>query len=189
MYTSMVLVALSSFSVSAAEIGEPTWKEYVAARKLGQTEKKPLAVFVGSGKAGWNKLSQDGKLGKETKRLLANHYICAYVNTDEETGKRLAADLEFKDSPGIVISDHEAKVQAFRHDGELADDDLNRFLRRYADPERAVRTTETKGSERVSYYPADNGAPAAQPGSYPYYGGYYAPSYGGFGGGGGRGGC
>lgn len=186
MYTSIVCFALSGLLAAAPAPGEPGWlTEYGQARKQGEKEQKPLAVFVGSGKAGWNRVSRDGQLDPEVKRLLGDHFICLYVNTDEASGKRLASAFEIQ-GPGVVISTHTGQQQAFRHDGRLESQELARYLRRYADPGLDLQYTETAAVPRVSYY-----EPAA-PGSIAPAVGGYAPAFGGFApviGGGGRGGC
>lgn len=152
MSTSIVLVALSGLLASAASNEEPGWlREYGKARQRGQKEEKPLAVFIGSGKTGWNQLSKEGSLGKEVNKLLAEHYVCLYVNMDEPSGKRLASAFEVS-GPGVVISTTSGQQQAFRYEGRLGNPDLARYLTRYADPELALQHTETVEVARVSYY-------------------------------------
>src|SRR5207302_6334215 len=105
--------------------------------------------------------------------------------------------------PGLVLSDRRGDNQAFRHEGTLADADLERQLRKYSDPDRVVRRTESGAVATTSYYaapaaPAPVYAPPAAPVA-PYF---PAPAVGGFPGGGfpgggfsggfsggGRGGC
>ena len=60
MYTSLVLVALAGASAPvSAGAQDPTWQEdYTTARTLGRQARKPLAVFVGAGPKGWDKLSE-----------------------------------------------------------------------------------------------------------------------------------
>ncbi len=154
MYTSLALVALSSFlALAVPEERHPWLSDYSLAALQGQNEKKPLAVFVGSGPAGWDKLSKDGKLGEEVQRILESHYVCVYVDTSRNHGKQLAAAFELDDSTGIVISDRTGGIQAFHHEGDLYNRDLERYLRKYADPNFVVRGTEINLSEEVSYYP------------------------------------
>jgi hypothetical protein len=164
MYASVTLLALSGFFVGAMPVS-PAWQaDYDLARKLGRESQKPLAVFIASGKSGWHNLSKEGKLGKETSFVLAAEYVCVYLDTTQERAKRLATAFEVPDGKGLILSDRTGAVQAFRHEGELADKELLRQLRRYADPERIVRTTEGTSIERVSYY-----APEDPPGqSYDY---------------------
>jgi hypothetical protein len=152
MSTAVVLIALSGWLASPTP-GEPTWlTDYGQARQQGREEGKPVAVFIGSGKAGWNDVSRDGRLRREARRLLAENYVCLYLDTDTKGGRRLASALEVSDGPGLVISSHSGQLQAFRHDGDLGDEDLTRYLTRYSDPDRVVQGTETARSARVSYY-------------------------------------
>jgi hypothetical protein len=152
-YTSLVLLALTS-SVSAIDAApSPSWnRDYALARKQGESEKKPLVVIVASGQDGWNKLAHDGSLSDEAKSIPTIQYVCLYVDTATEDGKRLAREFEISDALGIVISDRTGNRQAFRHEGDLANRDLSRYLRRYADPDRVVHVTETNPAEptRVS---------------------------------------
>jgi hypothetical protein len=159
MYTSLLLVALSGM-VPAAGLDAPSWQaDYGAARKQGTTQEKPLAVFVGSGQAGWNQLDQDGRLSARAKRLLASDYVCVYVDTQTEAGRHLADELEISNGLGMVLSDRSGKVQAFRHEGDLADATLVSYLERFSDPNLVVKTTVTNPAPQRSYAPAANYCP------------------------------
>jgi hypothetical protein len=63
---------------------------------------------------------------------------------------------------GLVISDRTGEKQAFRHEGSLAGEDLTRALKKYADPNVVVYTTQTNASERRSYYGPTNGGSSPQ---------------------------
>ena len=181
MFTSTLVIALAGFLATTA-LESPSWHaDYDSAQRLGREEHKPLAVFIGCGKAGWNRVSQDGQLGKDVKRLLAKNYIFVYIDTDVKAGKDLASAFEVPEGLGLIVSDHSGKYQAFRHEGDLPSEHLLRYLNRYADPERIVRTTDTNPRERVSSYVPDGFPAAVEP--------YYQPVryYPAFIGGGGRG--
>jgi hypothetical protein len=181
MYTSLVLGAcLLAGSVPEMAPSSLSWQsDYGVACRLGKREQKPLAIFVGSGPHGWNKISRDGHLSPEARKLLADNYVCVYADTQKEAGRRLAESLEVTDGPGVVLSDHAVDAQAFRHEGKLDRADLEGRLRKYANPEHTVRRTETLASQEVRYYYSP-----VQP-----FAGPVVP-FGGFGGfGGGRGGC
>ena len=167
MCSTTLVVAVASLMVSHA-LESPLWHaDYGIAQFLGREESKPLAVFIGSGKAGWSQVSREGILGKEVKQLLATNYICLYIDTDLEAGKQLAFEFELPEGPGLVISDYAGSYQAFRHPGDLPGEQLARYLNRYADPGRILRTTETNSSGSASYSPLDNSVGAIQP--------YYRP--------------
>jgi len=168
MYTSILLLALSA--APAADLTTPSWStDYFSASKQSATAKKPLAVVLGTGEAGWEKLDRDGKLTDEAKGLLASKYVCVYLNTDTPEGKRFAKAFEMPDGRGIVISDRAGDVQAFRHEGDLSSRELARNLERYAETDRPVRVTETTATQRTSYYAPGAPAPAAP--------GYAPPAY------------
>jgi len=173
MYTSMMLLALSGwFAPVAHDLESPHWQnDYTAASQQGVKEKKPLAVFIGSGLSGWEKVGRAGKLGKTAQETLAAQYVCLYVDASTEDGKRLARAFDIPNGLGVIISDRSGETQAFHHQGDLSGDDLNFRLKKYADPSHIVRSTESNSSERISNYP-------------PVPGSGFQPFTGGFGGGG-----
>ncbi len=158
MYTSVLLLALAGFFPST--VGkEPTWlDDYSQACKQCQKVEKPLAVFIGAGSKGWNQLSRDGQLRPETLELLAKKYVCLYVDTTRKAGQELAIAFEMPNRLGVVISDSKGRVQAFRHEGELASQDLARYFRRYSDPQRIIAFTESNPTDEpaVRSYRYDN---------------------------------
>src|SRR5947209_3874154 len=103
MNTSIVLVALAGSVLSASAVPESLqWNnDYVAARQLGNRERKPLAVFIGSGPKGWEQRTKEGVLSADAQALLKSHYVCVYVDTASESGKRLARD--FGMDAGVVL--------------------------------------------------------------------------------------
>jgi hypothetical protein len=171
MHTSITLVAALATCLSAASPSAiPTWhNDYGEARTIGQNEKKPLAVVIGSGQAGYAKLCQDGELNADAKRLLLSHYVCLYVDVGTPEGVKLAKALAVASGKGLVLSDRTGNLQAFYHDGDLSAADLTKALTRFSDANVVVKTTATNTIERTSYYPSTNGG--------------YAPSGGGFSGG------
>jgi len=194
MYTSVLLVALSSVA-APSDRDSLTWQnDYAAARRQGESAGKPLAVFIGSGKAGWEKVCRDDMPG-ECKEMLAAKYVPCYIDTSTDEGRRLAPLFKVNGT-GLVISDRTGELVAFRHEGELSSGEMGRYLERYADPSRAVTTTEGNGA-RTSYYGPGNGTIQSNygptgypqmmggaPGYAPGYGGGYAPFYPSMGGGG-----
>jgi hypothetical protein len=125
-----------------------------------------VAVVIGSGQEGWQKLVRGGSLGADQKQLLATNYVCLYVDLTTEEGKRLAQTLQVGKSVGLVISDHTGQLMAFHHEGDLEAKALTGYLQKYADSERVVRYTETNpgpGTETRAYYPPAAPAPAYAP--------------------------
>jgi len=155
MYTSMLLVALAGVPVAADAEGTPKWQtSYTEAKKQCVADQKPLAVFIGTGKAGWNQLARDGKLSKEIEQVLSDKYVPLYVDSSSAQGRQLATALGISDPVGIVISDSKCEMMAFYHEGDLASADLSRYLARYSDPNRVVQFTESNpGHHKASYAP------------------------------------
>jgi hypothetical protein len=171
MYTSMFVIAL--FGPVAASSPEALFwhTSYAHAQQLGVTDKKPLAVFFGSGQGGFAQVSRDGQLSSEVQKALGN-YVCLYVDMDTDAGKKLAADFAINRATGLVISDKTGNLQAFYHDGHLSNDDLNRWLTRFADPDVQVKTTMTNDSAQTSMYPPSYGGMGGYvPYSTPFMGG------------------
>jgi len=156
MYTSIVLIALAgSAAPSALTAKAVAWEsDYEAAHRQGSRDRKPLAVVFGSGPSGWESLSKEGRLSNEVHDLLLAHYVPVYIDTDKSEGRRLAGSFEMGQTTGLVISDHTGEYQAFRQEGELNNEDLERQLRRYSNPDRVVRRTETTVKIETRYYPS-----------------------------------
>jgi hypothetical protein len=175
MYTSILLLALSGATPAMTTADGPSWQQdYSAARRRAAREKKPLAVFLAPGKGSWDKIGRDGGLGEEARRLLAQNYVCVHVDTGKTEGQRLAEAFEMPEGLGIVVSDRTGDLQAFRHEGDLANRDLARYLQRYADPDRVVRATESNPGQPAGYSYGAPSYPVLQ--SYPvmrsgYWGG------------------
>jgi hypothetical protein len=127
--------------------------DYSIAYQRGQKEKKPLAVFVASGPRGWDRLSRDGKLGREIEQILGASYVCVYLDADKEDNKKLASSFDLTRQRGLIISDQTGAKQAFRSEETLTNADLARSLKKFADPDVVVSTTETPVRPPV-YVPA-----------------------------------
>jgi hypothetical protein len=147
MCTSLVLFALSGVFTPAVTEG-PQFNDYGVGMRRSERENKPIAVFIGSGKKGWENLSQEGKLSKSVQAKLSSDYVCVYIDAKEQ--EELAAAFEVHGT-GLIISSAGGRLQAFRHEGELADEDLEYYLGTYSDRERVVKHTV---DTRRSYYAA-----------------------------------
>jgi thioredoxin 1 len=139
-----IVLALLGGSASANIPDLPNWQnDYGLARARAGDIHKPLAVFIGSGKEGWSKVAREGDLDQQVSRLLAQHYVCVYVDKQTDAGKELADAFEVV-ATGLVISDRSGGVEAFHHSGALSRTDLAKALEKYSDPDRQVKTTESQ---------------------------------------------
>lgn len=207
MHTSVLLIALMGPGAApAAEAPEaPRWQEsYRAARTVGREAGKPLAVFIGSGPSGWEGLTEEGKLTRRLLRLLAENYVCVYVDTSKPAGQRLADAFDVHSGTGLVVSTYDGKDQAFWHAGTMSRSQLEETLQRHA-IHRVIRRTERldRGLYTALVYPEVSTRSVTQtiPAVYtPVINGFvpaaytiptmnYAPSFGGFRGGFTSGGC
>jgi hypothetical protein len=165
----MMFIALSGLLVPTAESIDPAWMHnYAEARLRADELERPLVVVLGSGKEGWDKVSREGDLSSDVKKVLAQSYVCVYVDVDKKAGQRLADAFDVGDGPAIVISSPNGRVQAFRHEGKLDNDDLAQYLQYYADPDVVVNTTETvrPARSRAAYESEGGGGFGAPAGDY-----------------------
>jgi hypothetical protein len=168
MHTSLTLVALAGLWTVAAPAA-PSWNtDYSRAQEMGSQAKKPLAVFFGAGKNGFEQWSKDGALNRKSLELLTEHYVCVYVDTRAGDGRKLAEQFELQHSHGLVISDRSGEYQVFHYNGRLSNGVLAGTLERFADPTLRVRGTVTDPYVRpVDYRPAYGPAyPPAVPASF-----------------------
>jgi hypothetical protein len=147
MNTAFVLATLTSFVLGASP-STPAWNGSYSQAQEEAAGKKPLAVVFGSGQEGWTKLVRS----EESKKLLSEQYVCVYVDTASEAGKKLAGAFAITNATGVVLSDRSGAVQAYWHNGDLADASLVRSLRKFGDPQVVVNTTEREAITRVSNY-------------------------------------
>ena len=168
MFTYMAVLALTS-SISTANLpSNPTWfNDYATAARHVTDVHKPMAVFVGSGKDGWGKVVREGALDDAMKKLLAEKFVCVYVDRDTATGQSLAGTFEVA-SRGLIISDRAGTSQAYSLSGDLTGSELVKTLEKYADAD--VRTTETlirevPAGRTVTYTPQFRVAPRYTSGS------------------------
>jgi hypothetical protein len=142
MFTYMAVVALSA-SITTANLSQnPQWLEYGQAQQRVAVLKKPMAVFVGTGKEGWGSVVRDGAIDPAVKKLLAEKFVCVYVNTETPAGKALADTFEVA-AHGLIISDRAGDRQAYSLSGTLTKAELAQTLEKYSDSKRDVRSTET----------------------------------------------
>jgi hypothetical protein len=165
MYTSIMLVALMGPG-AAPQVQTPealSWQEnYTAARKMGREEHKPLAVVIGSGAKGWEKISKD-KLTADVQKLLAESYVCVYIDASTAKGESLAK--AFSLSQGLVISTRDGEEQAFRHSGQISSSELEVSLKRYS-TDFISTTTETLEDQGVEEQQAKGRRGGSGGGSY-----------------------
>lgn len=137
----IVMVALAGSLASANIPEQPKWeKSYSEARTWAIEHQKPLAVFIGSGVSGWEKVSKDG-FDPKVNQLLKDKYVCVYIDTDTAAGKDWAKAFAV-DAKGLVISDKAGNTQAFHHNGDLSKDLLAKAVEKYADV-NVAQATET----------------------------------------------
>ena len=156
MHTFFLTVALIVAAPSA------NWESsYGQGQQQAAAQKKPLVVVFGPGANGWTKVVKAEAPAQEVTKLLAEKYVCVFVDTNSPHGQKLAQDFGVAGGVGMVISDRNGSSQAFWHEGDLANDRMIHYLAKYADPSVIVSQTETAYTQRTSYYPQGNFAPAA----------------------------
>jgi hypothetical protein len=155
MNTSIMTIVLASALA-------PSWSsDYGQAQQQSAQQKKPLVVLFGPGTNGWTKVVKAEGPSAEVTKLLSDQYVCVYVDTNSTDGKRLAQTFDVADGVGMVISDRAGTTQAFWHQGDMTNDNMTRYLQKYADPQVLIQGTETVASmARVSNYPPTYSPPA-----------------------------
>ena len=151
MYTSFLTLGVMLAPMFAIP-ERPTWQpSYTIALDRGQKESKPVAVFVGSGPQGQAAAVKGGHFSADQLRILAQKYVCVYLDRTQAGNQRLVRDLGITVA-GLVVSDKSGNFQAFHHDGVIAQDALSKELQNLADPNRVVSRTVSNTPARVSYY-------------------------------------
>lgn len=129
-----------------------TWESsYTQAQEQATTQQKPLVIMFGPGGNGWTKTVRTDGSTPQVQKLLAEHYVCVYLDTDTAYGQRLAQTFQIQGGVGMVIGDRRGTTQAFWHQGELSQENMTHYLTKYADPSLVVNQTETV---RPAYYPS-----------------------------------
>jgi hypothetical protein len=161
------VAALLSGLATANIPEQPQWqKSYSDARVWAADKQKPLAVFIGSGVSGWEKLSKDGAFDPKVYQLLKDKYACVYIDSDTEAGKEMAKRFAVE-TKGLIISDKTLNTEAFYHNGDLSKDLVAKALERYADT-AVASTTETAAALAPSAPVMQYSCPSC-----PNYGGSY----------------
>src|SRR5436853_7706482 len=94
MIAPMILFVLAAAS-SYIEPVAPVWHtDYHAAQKLAREGGRPLAVFLGGGKDGYQRIALDGKLGTDVEKVLARSYVCVYLDREQGTNRNLLSAFE-----------------------------------------------------------------------------------------------
>jgi hypothetical protein len=130
MYTSIMGVAIAAAFASAGPALTPAWHhEYRQAREIGERERKPLVVVIGSGKTPWANLSKVAGEDESINQTLLSSYVCLFVDVDTPEGQKLSKF--FGMTTGLVISDKTGDVQAYRQIGEQSAAQVSNALKNH----------------------------------------------------------
>jgi hypothetical protein len=169
--TTLAVLALAG-GLSAGNAPSPAWqKDYAQALTVASSELKPVAVFIGQGKTPPSKMVADGTIPTDAAKLLSEKYVCVFIDTDTAVGKDMAGRFDLTE--GLVISSPGGKVQALRHNGNVAGADLTGKLTQFATTGQPATTVTTGVSAGVIYA----GGCANGSCGVIYQGGYSAPAY------------
>ena len=170
MHTSIRFLTVATFlmglgaSASAQEV--PWQTSYQQGRQKSQDVRRPLAVLIGDGSTGFNQITSEGSLSPDIRKILADHYVCVYLDTQKKENQAILSALTIQTGHGLVLSDASAEVQAFFHDGQLSTTELKRQLQRYSDPsEKITKTAYLSTVSFVSYQSPE--APVVRQSNYP----------------------
>ena len=111
----------------------PTWnRDYRLALKEAEAAKKPVAVFIGRGTDGWKAAYEEGEMRPPVRQLLADRYVCVYVDADRPAEQALVRSFAADQLPLVVLSSHSRAYQAYRHSGKLTNASLAGALQSHA---------------------------------------------------------
>jgi hypothetical protein len=145
-------------------VSSPDWQsDYHLALKKAEAARKPLAIVIGSGPDGWNALGQDGRLDRETRRILAEQYICLYFDVTDPAGRKSAQLFEARQTPTLVLSDRTLSHEVYRHSGPAANGELAKALERYSNYRVSSNPVPAEPEVRQSYYQPTAPYPVYQP--------------------------
>lgn len=170
MYTSVVFFSLAGFVVASHEavssVSAPAWQSsYSLAMDQGQKLKKPLAIFVGTGKNGYENVTRDGSLSPAVRKILAQEFVSVYLDHADPKNQGVISNLGLAKDAGLVISDRSGSFMAVHHQGTVEPTQLLAYLQEYSNPDVWVRETKSNAVARNSFYPVQEQRPA----------GYYQP--------------
>lgn len=152
MYTSVLLLTIAQICGTLSP--PPYWnRDYRLAWERAEAAQRPLAIVVNGGKNGWNGISTNGELGLEVRKLLAEKYICLYVDAAEPEGQDLAKSFKAAQLPTLILSDRSRAYVALRHSGPLESDQLVQVLQRYTTAQVATVSPPVIESQPVYYRP------------------------------------
>jgi uncharacterized low-complexity protein len=144
MVTTTFAAVVLSAALANTEATAPAWEtSYARAAESAVAQRKPLAVFIGRGEAGYTRLV-GGDMPTEAGRVLASNYVALYVNTETTEGQRLAT--AFGVNEGLVISSRCGRLQALKYGGPVPAVELAGYLTKYGAENVSVTTTETGGT-------------------------------------------
>jgi hypothetical protein len=130
----------------------PDWqKDYSTAYARALEKQKPLAVFIAPGSAGPQQVVASGGFSLEANKLLEEQYVCVYIDSESEAGKKLAESFEL--TQGLVISDKTGGKQVLRHEGTVETKDLNRYLADVIEPTAVLTSTSTGTRANPAHIP------------------------------------
>src|ERR1019366_1476441 len=117
MHTFLTTVALIVAAPAA------TWEiSYSNGQQLAAAQHKPLVVVFAPGANGWTKVVRAEAPAKELTKILAEQYVCVFIDTATPQGNSLAQNFDISGGVGMVISDRHGGSQAFWHQGDLPND-------------------------------------------------------------------
>ena len=154
MHTSVTVLAVVLSHAGAGPDEPMVHRSYHQALEEGQRLGKPLAIFVVKGATSHEQTLIEAQTSPELTKVLAEQYVSVVIDAAKAENQPLVAALKITKEAGIVISDRKGQVQAFHHDGKIAQGELARNLQQFANPALVVTTTVSNSPEvRISHYP------------------------------------
>jgi thioredoxin-related protein len=149
MFPCVALVLLHYVDVTSP--GQVWHRDYAQALEQAEAAHKPLAVFIGSKKAGWHDIAQEGRLSPEVRRQLTEAYVCLYLDASQPADRQLADTFKAGSLPALVLSDHSRAYQAYVHAGALDNASLTAALQKYSRAEAFTPSAPALTAQEVEW--------------------------------------
>src|SRR5881628_588380 len=107
------LLTVLAGALLAGQPSSPAWESsYPQAQQRSAALQKPMAVFMGAGANGWSQVVRDDAPSTQVSQVLAEKYLCVYLDMATPQGQKLAQAFEMDSKSGVVLSNATGDAQA-----------------------------------------------------------------------------
>jgi putative thioredoxin len=126
-----LLLVIASF---AADSPAAWYQDYAAARDAAIAADRPLLVLLCDSSSPYSTwIPHDTFLSDKVERTLRERYVRLFIDTETESGRKLASQFEVERGPHWVIMDRSGRWQVYYQSGNLYESELAGVLARFSD--------------------------------------------------------